>query len=179
METAALDFAFLRGQIVGIDAAFRTPFGERLMTYCDYTASGRGLAFIENYLMHVQRTYANTHTEDDVSGRSMTRLLHRAEETIKEAVNAGPHGKLIAVGAGSTGAIDKYQQILGVQIPPATMALIEEILRAERGEEALADFRAAAVRALRSIGEKGDLERLKAILPLEMNPLVREALKGL
>ncbi len=40
-------------------------------------------------------------------------------------------------------------------------------------------LRAAAVRALRSIGEKGDLERLKALLPLEMNPLVREALKGL
>ncbi len=143
MEPTRLDFSFLREQIVGIDAMFRTPFGERLMTYCDYTASGRGLAFIENYLMHVQRTYANTHTEDDVSGRSMTRLLHRAEETIKEAVNAGPQGKLIAVGAGSTGAIDKFQQILGVQVPPATMALIKEILRAEKGEGALRDLEEA------------------------------------
>ncbi len=146
MEATQLDFSFLRGQIVGIDAFFRTPYGERLMTYCDYTASGRGLAFVENYLMHVQRTYANTHTEDDVSGRSMTRLLQRAEETIKEGVNAGPHGKLIAVGAGSTGAIDKFQQILGVQIPPATMALIKEILVTEKGGKALADLEEALER---------------------------------
>ena len=146
MEATRLDFSFLREQIVGIDASFRTPYGERIMTYCDYTASGRGLAFIENYLMHVQRTYANTHTEDDVSGRSMTMLLRRAEETIKDAVHAGPHGKLIAVGAGSTGAIDKFQQILGVQIPPATFAMIKEILRAEKGETALRDMEEALER---------------------------------
>jgi hypothetical protein len=33
-------FDFLRRQIVGIDSAFDTPFGRRLMVYCDYTASG-------------------------------------------------------------------------------------------------------------------------------------------
>ncbi|HHI67942.1 MAG TPA: hypothetical protein ENJ97_01300 [Planctomycetes bacterium] len=40
-------------------------------------------------------------------------------------------------------------------------------------------LRAEAVRALRSIGNKGDLEKLKALAPVEMNPLVRAALKGL
>ena len=141
-----IDFEFLRKQTVGIDAAISTPFGARLMTYCDYTASGRCLAFVESYLMQLQRTYANTHTEDDVSGRSMTQLLHAAEEQIKSSVNAGPHGRLIAIGAGSTAAIDKLQQILGVQIPPATRALMSEAIRAEKGEEFAAEYEAALER---------------------------------
>jgi selenocysteine lyase/cysteine desulfurase len=106
--------------VVGGDATFDTPFGRRLMVYCDYTASGRCLGFVERYLQQQMRIYANTHTEDDVSGRSMTRLLHRAEQRIKDSLNAGPEGRLVAVGTGSTAAIDKLQQILGVALPPAT-----------------------------------------------------------
>lgn len=115
-------FEFLRQQIVGVDSTFDTPFGERLMVYCDYTASGRCLLFVENYLQSLQRTYANTHTEDDTTGRNMTQLLHEAEDVIKHAVNAGPDGRLIAIGTGATGAINKWQQILGVYCPPATRA---------------------------------------------------------
>ncbi len=111
-----LTFDFLRSQIVGIDSAFETPFGKRLMVYCDYTASGRCLLFVERYLQRLQRIYANTHTEDDLTGRSMSRLLHEAERTIKRAVNAGPHGRIVACGTGATGAIDKLQQILGVAL---------------------------------------------------------------
>jgi selenocysteine lyase/cysteine desulfurase len=145
-EHCPLDFDYLRDQVVGIDAPFETPFGSRSMLYGDYTASGRCLAFVESYLMHVQRNYANTHTEDDVSGRSMTQLLHEAEASIKRAVNAGPHGRLIAVGAGSTAAIDKFQQIVGVQIPPATLQLLREMIRnthGEEGEDALTQLLAA------------------------------------
>jgi selenocysteine lyase/cysteine desulfurase len=119
--------AFLRDQIVGADSTFVTPFGERLMVYGDYTASGRSLLFVENYLQSLQRIYANTHTEDDTTGRNMTQLLHEAEAVIKSEVNAGPDGCLVAVGTGATGAINKLQQILGVYYPPATRArLVEE-----------------------------------------------------
>ena len=114
----------LRSRIVGADARIETPFGERLLTYCDYTASGRCLDFVESYLMRIEESYANTHTEDDITGRSMTRLLHRAEEVIKECVNAGPRGRIIATGTGSTGAIWKFQQIVGVALPPATRKLL-------------------------------------------------------
>ena len=65
----------LRRQIIGADAPVTTPFGERLMVYADYTASGRCLDLVEKYLQNLQRIYANTHTEDDISGRSMTQLL--------------------------------------------------------------------------------------------------------
>lgn len=115
------------------------------MVYCDYTASGRCLRFIENYLMRLQRQYANTHTEDDVTGRSMSHLLKQAEEEIKESVNAGPSGKIIACGYGSTAAIVKLQQILGVHIPPAAKKLLINLVRTRVGDrgtdELLANIR--------------------------------------
>lgn len=133
-----LSFEFLREQTVGVDAPFPTPFGERTMVYCDYTASGRCLHFLENYLLGLQRNYANTHTEDDVTGRNMTHLLHQAEQRIKASVNAGPDDRLIAVGTGATGAIDKAQQILGLACPPATRQRLDAALRACLGADELA-----------------------------------------
>lgn len=129
MDSRSLDFAFLREQIVGIDTTFRTPFGQRLMVYCDYTASARCLDFVERYLMRLQRHYANTHTEDDLTGRSMTHLLHQAERSIKEAVNAGPGGRIIAYGAGCTATIYRFQQMVGVAFPPVTRHLLFSYIR--------------------------------------------------
>ena len=128
MNNEKLSPAYLRQQIVGVDSTFETPFGERLMVYCDYTASGRCLRFVESYLQSLQRVYANTHTEDDITGRSMTQLLHEAEEAIKKSVNAGRSGRIIACGTGATGAIDKLQQIVGVALSPATRRNIDNIL---------------------------------------------------
>ncbi|MBL4661799.1 MAG: aminotransferase class V-fold PLP-dependent enzyme [Alcanivoracaceae bacterium] len=125
---------YLRQNIIGVDAPFCTPFGQRLMLYGDYTASGRTLNFIEKYLMRLQRHYANTHTEDDMTGRSMTHLLHSAEETIKECVNAGDDYKIINVGTGATGAINKLQQILGVYLPPATRKSLQDNLAIDFSE---------------------------------------------
>ena len=135
-------FEFLRSQIVGIDASFETPYGRRLMVYCDYTASGRCLFFVERYLQSLQRIYANTHTEDDLTGRSMSRLLHSAERKIKDAVNAGPHGRIVATGTGATGAIDKLQQIVGVALAPATRRAVGDLMRNFFGDGPLEAFKA-------------------------------------
>ena len=54
-----MEFDFLRQELIGADAHIQTPFGERLMMYADYTASGRCLCFVENYLRRLQRIYAN------------------------------------------------------------------------------------------------------------------------
>ncbi len=120
-----------------MDSAFTTPFGERMLLYADYTASGRCLLFVERYLMGLQRCYANTHTEDDMTGRSMTHLLHEAEDIIRGAVNAGPGGRVLACGTGATGAIDRLQQILGVALSPMTRRRLFEAL----GPEAAASAR--------------------------------------
>lgn len=40
----------IRAGVIGEDEAFRGPFGVRRVTYADYTASGRNLTFIEDYI---------------------------------------------------------------------------------------------------------------------------------
>jgi selenocysteine lyase/cysteine desulfurase len=139
-KNCKLDFATLRSQVIGADATVATPFGDRLMVYADYTASGRCLGLVERYIHNLQRIYANTHTEDDISGRSMTHLLEQAENGIKRSVNAGPDGCIICVGSGATGAIDKLQQIIGVALPPATRQKLTAMLTGLLGEEADARF---------------------------------------
>jgi selenocysteine lyase/cysteine desulfurase len=110
----------IRKQIVGNDLLFDTPFGERHLLYADYTASGRGFQKIEEKIWNIEKSYANTHTEDDYSGKYLTQLLHQAESKIKELVHAGPDGKIIMTGSGTTGALKKLQEIIGVYIPPVT-----------------------------------------------------------
>lgn len=139
-QSKPLDFNFLRRELIGADARIETPFGERLMMYADYTASGRCLCFVENYLRELQRIYANSHTEDDISGRSMTQLLKEAEESIKASVNAGQTGRIISVGSGATGAIDKLQQLIGVSLPPATRQQLGLLLGNALGPEKLGIF---------------------------------------
>jgi selenocysteine lyase/cysteine desulfurase len=126
-NSSFLSLKFVRNAIIGHNFTFRTPYGNRLLTYADYTASGRSLQFIEQFLIKIQREYANTHTEDDVTGRSMTTMLHQAELIIKKAFNGEKNCQVIAVGTGATGAITKLQEILGVRIPPATKNLLKKI----------------------------------------------------
>jgi selenocysteine lyase/cysteine desulfurase len=118
MKTYDLDY--VRSQIIGNDLVFRTPFGGRNILYADYTASGRGVKFIEDKVQNILCSYANTHTEDDYSGKFLTQVFHQAQKRIKQHVNAGPEGKVICVGSGSTGALKKLQEIIGVTIPPVT-----------------------------------------------------------
>lgn len=114
------DMDNIRSQIIGSDLVFDTPFGERNILYADYTASGRGVKFIEDKIQNILCSYANTHTEDDYSGKYLTQLYHSALKTIKKHVNAGETGKIISVGSGSTGALKKLQEIIGIYIPPVT-----------------------------------------------------------
>ncbi len=137
-----LSLEYLRSQVVGADAPITTPFGQRLMVYADYTASGRCLGVVERYLQNLQRIYANSHTEDDISGRSMTHLLEEAEATIKHSVNAGEHGRIVPVGSGATGAIDKFQQIIGVMIPPATRENLQNLMDRFAGQDQRQAFEA-------------------------------------
>ena len=54
----------IRSAIIGDDIALEAPYGTRRVTYADYTASGRSLGFIEDFIRNeVMPLYANTHTE--------------------------------------------------------------------------------------------------------------------
>ncbi|MCX6561814.1 MAG: aminotransferase class V-fold PLP-dependent enzyme [Candidatus Aminicenantes bacterium] len=107
-----------RARIIGQDLEFSTPYGRRRMFYADYTASGRGLAPIEDQIREILESYANTHTEDDYSGRRSTRLYHAALDLIHRLVNAGPRGVVLPAGSGSTAALKKLLEILGLYVAP-------------------------------------------------------------
>ncbi|MFP4547477.1 MAG: aminotransferase class V-fold PLP-dependent enzyme [Fidelibacterota bacterium] len=127
---------WLRKEIIGKDMLFETPYGKRPLVYADYTASGRALKSIEDYLQYLLQFYANTHTSDDFTGKTMTALFHEAEKKIKDYVNAGEEGRIIFTGTGATGGITRLLQILGLFWAPATEARIRKYLEVckERGK---------------------------------------------
>ncbi|MFZ5438398.1 MAG: aminotransferase class V-fold PLP-dependent enzyme [Myxococcota bacterium] len=108
--------SFIRQNEVGRRAWLETPYGRRLVTYADLTATGRYLHFVEAWLRRVRPFYANSHTAISSTGRVMTELREEARRVIKRAINAGPHDEVLFVGSGATAAVNKLVGLLGWRI---------------------------------------------------------------
>src|SRR3954464_9055045 len=103
----------IRASVIGDDTLMDGPYGPRRVTYADYTASGRSLSFLEEFIRHeVLPRYANTHTEASGTGLQTTRLREDARRIIRDAVGGDDDTLVIFTGSGTTGAIDKLIRIL-------------------------------------------------------------------
>ena len=119
MDSASL-IDLIRTSVIGDDEAVAGPFGVRRVTYADYTASGRSLTFIEDYLRDaVLPLYANTHTESSGTGLQTTRFREEARQIILTACGGGPEHAVVFTGSGSTAAVNKLVAVLGLRIPEA------------------------------------------------------------
>ncbi len=109
----------IRGSVIGDDTVLAGPFGPKRVVYADYTASGRSLRFLEEFIQReVLPLYANTHTESSATGRQTMRLRDDARRLVADAVGATEQEDVVLFcGSGATGAIDKIVRVLGLRIP--------------------------------------------------------------
>ncbi len=111
-------FHSFRKNIIGIDHEFQSPFGIKKIVYADWIASGRLYRPIEMKLIDELGPYVgNTHTEDNITGSTMTKHYMHAKQNIKQHVNASKDDVIITTGSGMTDALAKLQRILGLKIP--------------------------------------------------------------
>jgi len=125
-------FQFFREQVIGCDQVFHTPYGKKKLYYADWAASGRLYKSIEEKLMYQFGPFvANTHTETNITGKSMTRVYGEAKQIIKRHVNASDNDVLFFEGTGMTGAVCKIQRILGLTLHEKYRNLkeIQELLK--------------------------------------------------
>ncbi len=88
--------------------------------YFDYTASGLAFKEIESRIYSVLKSYANTHSKEGYKAIVTQKYYNMARKNLAKSFEVGDEFAILPSGTGATGAIKKFQELLGLYIPPAT-----------------------------------------------------------
>ena len=95
--------------------------GKNKKEYFDYTASGLAFRQIENRIHDVLETYANTHSKEASNADTTSNYYEEARKNLAKSLELNDEFAILPSGCGTTGAIKKFQELLGIYIPPATI----------------------------------------------------------
>ena len=95
--------------------------GKNKKEYFDYTASGLAFRQIENRIFDVLETYANTHSKEASNADTTSNYYELARKNLAKSLELNDEFAILPSGCGTTAAIKKFQELLGLYIPPATV----------------------------------------------------------
>ena len=75
---------------IGNNYLIKSPFGyDNFLIYCDYTASGRGLNSIEDFIKNkVLKSYANLHSTVGFCSEKTSKLSRESKDILKDYCNS-------------------------------------------------------------------------------------------
>lgn len=104
----------IRQGIIGDGIMIPGLFGDVPLVYADYTASGRGLGHIEDFIAtSILPYYANSHTEASFCGAYMTSLRAEARQELANLTNARGCS-VIFTGTGATAGLNRLVNLFNV-----------------------------------------------------------------
>lgn len=112
--------AFFNKNTDALDFIRYNTIGKSKKEYFDYTASGLAFRQIENRMRDVLETYANTHSKESANANITNDYYNEAIESLHNSLKLTTDFSIIPSGCGATAAIKKFQELMGLYIPPAT-----------------------------------------------------------
>ncbi len=105
----------LRDGLIGEGVEFETQFGKQKLVYADYTASGRALKQVEEFVIDkILPFYANSHTQASYCGAYMTQMREDARKIIANETNANDDCWVLFTGSGATAAINRLTALCDI-----------------------------------------------------------------
>lgn len=96
--------------------------------YFDFTATGLAYRAINKRIESILPYYANTHSYTATNAAFVSELYDKAKESILESLGLDDDFTLIAGGSGASFGIKKFQELMGIYIPPHTLWHLEALV---------------------------------------------------
>ena len=106
----------LFSNIIGNNIIFKSPFGKKSIIYSDFTASGRGINQIENFISNqILPFYANVHSNCGFLAEQSENFRQEAKSIVRRYCNTDENNSIIFTGQGTTSAIHKLIKLLNLK----------------------------------------------------------------